>query len=550
MTDPRVGEDARRRYPELLQEIGAALIGAAPHGWRRIDLVAKIVEGVEDFGLTVIMADLSDAVVEPPERAMRAMAELRRVMDVPERGAWLSARYVLDPPGAFQIFYNYDHDPQWDPPLPADMLRRDLEAHPRPPERLGGWLRRVLGLPDPASEPGSEPGSVPAPGTAPEGGSPGGYRVGVEEQRDLVRAVADLLVARAPADREEIRTVYRAAGGHEELTGHVIGVDGRLREWEPPSELPEFFRRLRAGMARDGAGTWSAVSVRVEYPIRTSVDYLYTEDPRWRRPPSRSDVLADLERFPCAPENIPAWMRAVLDEPGTAETAGGTGDPGGAGGKVGAEGAGAEPSARERRILEIIERRVSEAGAVPEAYRILDAAEGAVCLERVGDRWQVAGYERGLPRNPQSFTSIWDAGAYFLGLLTLLPSGLRAGGGDRDTVAALDDWPIQPFPGEPPLTLLTGKHIAVLMPGRRIVRYGPPGGNLVFAAGTGFEAMSLRAGRRAEGPRHYRVVRELRTLAGRTVPWHGRPGGGTAYFLPRSVERHLADGSLAAVPAH
>jgi hypothetical protein len=170
---------------------------------------------------------------------------------------------------------------------------------------------------------------------------------------------------------------------------------------------------------------------------------------------------------------------------------------------------------------------------------------GATCLERAGDEWQVAGYERGRPRNPQRFAHLWDAGAYLLGTLTITPTSLRAGGGDRNTAHALNDWPIQPLPGEPPLTLLAEKHIAVLMPGRELVRHGAPTGNLTFAAGTGFDAMSLRTEREQQGPHRYRVVRELRTLAGRTVPWHDRTGGGTAYLLPKAVEQHLADGSLA-----
>jgi hypothetical protein len=121
-----------------------------------------------------------------------------------------------------------------------------------------------------------------------------------------------LLVMRAPADRDQIRVAYRAAGNHEELVGHVIGIDGRLREWDAPPELFEFFRQLRAGMFKPGAGTWTGVSTVVEWPIRTSMNYLFTEDPRWSTPPSRADVLDELETFPRPPEHVPAWMRTIL----------------------------------------------------------------------------------------------------------------------------------------------------------------------------------------------------------------------------------------------
>lgn len=481
-----------------------------------------------------------------------------------------------------------------------------------------------------------------------------------EEQRDLQRRIADLLVVRAPADREQIRVMCRVAGNHVELVGHILGLDGQLREWEPPRELVEFFGQLRAGMYRDGVGTWSSASVVVEYPIKTTVNYTFKEDPRWRQPPPRSAVLDELEMFPRTPDNVPDWMKVVLpNAERVAEVAGrfrharifdhrepngrpvvnrppvpeaelgpvldylnkahvimgGRGfdpdlfDPGSAPDVPAAfhtdgvwiwpasvphylakHGVPPEPdlvahirgngftpprldqqtkdaaytaltgevpatqppaaappgglSDRDRRVLSIIERRVSEAGAVPEAYRLLDSAEGATCLERVGDEWQVADYERGKPRNPQRFAQLWDAGAYLLGTLTITPSSLRAGGSDRNTAQALNDWPIQPLPGEPPLTLLNEKHIAVLMPGREVVRYGAPAGNLTFAEGTEFSAMSLRAEREPQGPHRYRVVRELRTLAGQTVPWHSQPGGGTAYLLPKSVEDHLNDGSL------
>jgi hypothetical protein len=486
--------------------------------------------------------------------------------------------------------------------------------------------------------------------------------LGFEGQRDLTRTMADLLVMRAPADRDQIRAFYRAAGGHEELATHVIGLDGRLREWPAPPELLGFFRRLRTGMYKEGAGTWTGASMVIEWPIRTSMNYLYTEDPRWRTPPPRTAVLDELETFPRAPEHVPEWMTAVLpnaervaevagrfrharvfdhrdaggrpvvdrppvpeaevgpvleylnsaavllggrgfdadlfDQDGARDVPAGfhtdgtwiwpasvphylakhgvppepdlvahirangftpprpdqatrdaaytalTGEVPAAQPAAEADELPAELSDRDRRVLAIIERRVSEAGALPQAYRVLGSAEGATCLERVGDAWQVADYERGKPRNPQRFTQLWDAGAYLLGTLAVTPARLRAGGGDRNTAEALNDWPVQPLPGEPPLTLFAEKHIAVLMPGRELVRYGTPAGNLTFAGDTGFSAMSLRPEREPQGPHRFRVVRELRVLSGKTVPWHNQPGGGTAYLLPRSVEEHLANGSL------
>jgi hypothetical protein len=677
MSQTKVTPAQQQRYAELLQQIGETLIDAAPQGWRRIDVIARIVEDVQDIDLAVIMSDLSAADVDPPPHLARAFAELRKVMYVPELGAWLSARYTINPPGEFRIFYNYDHDPQCDPPIPLAVFERDLETYPRPVEKVPGWLRRGVGQDETRDETSDETNAVGPVRPTP---------LGIEGQRVLTRKIADLLVARAPADREQIRVMYRATGNHEEVIGHILGIDGQLRGWEAPPEVAQFYRQLRAGMYQDGVGTWTAASTIVEYPIRTTIDY--RDETRWRRAPPRRAVLDELEMFPRRPDRVANWMIAVLpnaervaevagrfrrarifdhkssdgrpvvDRPPVPEaevqavlnylnngyvvTAGRGFDPDvfdpnsapdvpaayltdgtwiwtasvphyltkhgvppepdlvahirangfappqldeqtkdaaytaltgeiparqpqpeaaaaedPALGRAAPEPERAEPeraepgpagpeelSDRDRRTLAYIERRVSEAGAIPRAYQILGSEEGATCLERVGDEWQVAYYERGRAHNVQRFARLWDAGAYLLGSLTITVARLRAGSSDQKTRQALNDWPIQPLPGEPPLTLLDEKHIAVLMPGREIIRYGRPEGNLTFADRTEFSAMSLHAEREQQAQRRYRVVRALRTLSGQAVPWHGRPGGGIAYLLPKSLGEHLEDGSI------
>jgi hypothetical protein len=144
MSQPWDPQARQQRYDELLQLIGGALLGAAPQGWRRIDLIARIAEGVQDFGLTVIMDDLSYAEVNPPAQAAQALVELRRLMYDPERGAWFSARYMMNPPGEFQVFYNYEFDPLWDPPIPPAVFKHDLETYTRPADKVPDWLRRVV----------------------------------------------------------------------------------------------------------------------------------------------------------------------------------------------------------------------------------------------------------------------------------------------------------------------------------------------------------------------------------------------------------------------
>lgn len=105
-------------------------------------------------------------------------------------------------------------------------------------------------------------------------------------------------------------------------------------------------------------------------------------------------------------------------------------------------------------------------------------------------------------------------------------------------------WPVQPMPGEPPLTLFRGKEMRELPPGSELDRFGPPNGNLTYAAGTPFEERSL-VPEWVNRPYHlYRVQRPLEALAGVAIPWFNQPGGGAAYLLHASVEELLERGDL------
>ncbi|ROS40281.1 uncharacterized protein DUF4237 [Amycolatopsis thermoflava] len=112
-----------------------------------------------------------------------------------------------------------------------------------------------------------------------------------------------------------------------------------------------------------------------------------------------------------------------------------------------------------------------------------------------------------------------------------------SGGGNQQ-------WPIQPLPGEPPLTLFRGKEMRELPAGSELDRFGGPNGNLTYAAGTPFEERSL-VPEWVTRPYHvYRVQRPIEALAGVAIPWFNQPGGGAAYLLPASIEDLLASGDL------
>ncbi|WP_307845721.1 hypothetical protein [Saccharomonospora sp. NB11] len=129
---------------ELLRTMGLALLDAVPEGWRRVDLFCRMTVDVEDFVLTVLMADGTTADVPIPEVCFSATRDLRRVMYEPDEGTWFSMRFMLDPPAQMHVNFNFFWDPRWRSPLESRNWVRDLEAFPRPDDRIPDWLRAEL----------------------------------------------------------------------------------------------------------------------------------------------------------------------------------------------------------------------------------------------------------------------------------------------------------------------------------------------------------------------------------------------------------------------
>ena len=109
------------------------------------------------------------------------------------------------------------------------------------------------------------------------------------------------------------------------------------------------------------------------------------------------------------------------------------------------------------------------------------------------------------------------------------------------------EWPINPLPGEPPLTLFRGKRVIELEPGTEFDRFGDDDGNLVYAAGTPFSERSL-VPEWIDRPYHvYRVRQPVQVLTGAAIPWFDQPGGGTAFLLPDAIGELVAHGQLVEV---
>ncbi|WP_308199653.1 TNT domain-containing protein [Saccharothrix sp. S26] len=133
------------------------------------------------------------------------------------------------------------------------------------------------------------------------------------EQDALVKQIGLTLMRAAPEEWRHVTAEYRATGRYFELAAEVRTADGALRAWSPPQEVAGLFSRLRAGMYREGRGSWSNARYQLDHPSSYNLDFDRAE-PSWTTPPPPQAYLDEMRFFPRTDENVPDWLRRRLQQ--------------------------------------------------------------------------------------------------------------------------------------------------------------------------------------------------------------------------------------------
>ncbi|MFE2750684.1 glycohydrolase toxin TNT-related protein [Actinosynnema sp. NPDC059335] len=133
------------------------------------------------------------------------------------------------------------------------------------------------------------------------------------EQDALVKQIGLTLMRAAPEEWRHVTAEYRATGRYFELAAEVRTADGAVRAWSPPQEVAGLFSRLRAGMYRDGRGSWSNARYQLDHPSSYNLDFDRAE-PTWTTPPPPQAYLDEMRFFPRTDENVPDWLRRRLQQ--------------------------------------------------------------------------------------------------------------------------------------------------------------------------------------------------------------------------------------------
>jgi len=129
---------------ELVREVGGMLQTKLPAGWQRANLSFRSTYGVDTATFIVTDSSGAEKRTPTPTAALRKMRELRNGMYEQDRGTWFTGTLVLEPPGKYQIEYDYDGEPTFVPPLKPSAFELDFEFFPRSEEHTPDWLRQKL----------------------------------------------------------------------------------------------------------------------------------------------------------------------------------------------------------------------------------------------------------------------------------------------------------------------------------------------------------------------------------------------------------------------
>ncbi|WP_246178720.1 TNT domain-containing protein [Actinomadura decatromicini] len=273
----------------------------APPGWRRIDLHCIATVAVNDVALTVLTGEGETVTAETvPQELTALLMDLRRAHYLSEQGTWFSMVAIVEPDSACAL-YNYDFDPMWDPPIPADCWRRDQIVLPRDGANMPPWLRDRLDGRAPTEPPAPDPGPM----------NP------VEQMELLSNQVTIVVADHAPPLWRKVFGYYQAVGGHVEFPAMMCSrADGTMTTWTRPAAAGALLDRLRAGTHAFQGSTWFRIDFEVVYEdgtVRCRASFTNDDEPRWNSEPSPDDIRRELDRFPR--DDVPEWMTRRLGGP-------------------------------------------------------------------------------------------------------------------------------------------------------------------------------------------------------------------------------------------
>ncbi|WP_280455319.1 tetratricopeptide repeat protein [Nocardia brasiliensis] len=293
--------DAGGDLDELTQRLGNRLVDLVGEtGWRRIDLIARASGRVHDLSLTVLPDHGAATVLAAP-------TELTPLLDAikiahyrrdPERGGWLSARFLIDSSGSFFRSYDIDYEPDWPFAIDEATYVEELERFPRELEYTPEWL--LDRLPKWQGRAKNTDTDTDITELIP---------LNMQLVAQVLDSYRDHLLHRLPSDWQQLFIDFRSVGEYVETRAQVLTVLGQAIEWQAP-QAQTFFSELRRDMYRPWQGTWTSVRFHLVVNGKYHAEYDWEHEPDWDHRPDARAYQQELQMFPRSAEHVPGWLDA------------------------------------------------------------------------------------------------------------------------------------------------------------------------------------------------------------------------------------------------
>ncbi|PDP84545.1 hypothetical protein CQJ94_28180 [Glycomyces fuscus] len=133
------------------------------------------------------------------------------------------------------------------------------------------------------------------------------------QQQKILKEFGESVLREAPREWVSITYDRESVIDHSSSLMVVEIENGDIIRSSAPSHTGTLLADLRAGMYKDGKGTWFSMKYVITRPGRFKVRYNYDDDPNIAFPTAWG-FTNDLKYFPRDEEHIPDWLREKLRE--------------------------------------------------------------------------------------------------------------------------------------------------------------------------------------------------------------------------------------------
>ncbi|MFD6951003.1 MULTISPECIES: hypothetical protein [unclassified Nocardiopsis] len=142
--------------------------------------------------------------------------------------------------------------------------------------------------------------------------------MGPLEKQEAIAEIASSLPRYFPEGWQSALYHVRIMGSYANQLSEVEKGDGEIAGTELPPGSSMKCMKLRAGMYREGEGTWFSLKLKFWSEGRYRPEFNYDDHPDFLFVPDLREYVREVKLFPRSDEFMPGWLREQINEANSA----------------------------------------------------------------------------------------------------------------------------------------------------------------------------------------------------------------------------------------